>query len=357
MSQKENTMNPFSICLIAKNEEKRIERCLAAASKLDAEIVLVDTGSTDRTKELAAKYTDKIYDFEWCNDFSAARNFSISKATNDWILVLDCDEYVEDFDISQIKDFMDPVFYHYVGLILRRNQMNNSDTCMDDWVERFFHKKHFHYEGIIHEQVRDNRGCAIERCEVPITVYHDGYVDTPENLKKKAIRNEVLLLEALKKEPNNTYIYHQLGQSASLAGEPERALQYYEKGLSYKPDPSLYHVQLLTVAYGETLLELKRYQDALKLANVYENYEHIADFLCLMGLIYIKNNEPYKAILEFLKALSAKEYWREDTTNTFPRYHIGLLYEALGNIKNACAFFLSCGEYEPAKQKLKKYGL
>lgn len=350
-------MNPFSICLIAKNEEKRIERCLSAASKLDAEIVLVDTGSTDRTKELAAKYTDKIYDFEWCNDFSAARNFSISKASNDWILVLDCDEYVEDFDISQIKDFMEPAFYHYVGLILRRNQMNNSEACMDDWVERFFYRKNFHYEGIIHEQIRDNRGCNIARCEIPITVFHDGYVGAPENLKKKAIRNETLLLEMLKKEPDNTYIYHQLGQSASLAGEPERAVEYYEKGLSYNPDPQLFHAQLMTVAYGETLLALGRNEDALKLKEFYNDYEYIADFLCLMGLIYIKNNQPYNAILEFLKAISAKEHWREDTTNTFPRYHIGLIYEAMGDLKNACAFFLSCGDYEPAKKKLAQYGL
>lgn len=350
-------MNPFSICLIAKNEEKKIERCLSAASKLDAEIVLVDTGSTDKTKELASKYTDKIYDFEWCNDFSAARNFSISKASYDWILVLDCDEYVESFDMKQIKEFLSPDFKKYVGVILRRNQMQNADTCMDDWVERFFHRKYFHYEGIIHEQVRDNRGCAIERCEVPITVYHDGYVDTPENLKKKALRNEELLLESLKTDPDNPYIYHQLGQAASLAGEPERAVQYYETGLSYKPDPQLYHAQLMTVAYGETLLTLKRYQDALKLKEVYEHYAHIADFLCLMGLIYIRNNQPLMAILEFLKAITAKEYWREDTTNTFPRYHIGLIYEAIGDTKNACAFFLSCGEYEPAKKKLKQYGL
>lgn len=350
-------MNPFSICLIAKNEESRIERCLAAASKLNAEIVLVDTGSTDRTKELAQKFTDKIYDFEWCGDFSAARNFSISKATYDWILVLDCDEYIEDFDMDKLNEFMDPVFYQYVGVILRRNQINNVETCMDDQVERFFHRKYFHYEGIIHEQVRDNRGCTISRCEVPITVYHDGYTGTPESLKQKALRNEQLLLEALKKDPDNTYLYHQLGQAASLANEPERAVHYYEKGLSYNPDPELYHVQLMTVAYGETLLELQRYQDALKLENVHSHYEHIADFLCLMGLIYIKNNQPLKAILEFLSAIYAKEHWREDTTTTFPRYHIGLLYEAMNDPQNACAFFLSCGDYAPAKKKLQQYGL
>ena len=131
-------MNPFSICLIVKNEEKKIERCLSAASKLDAEIILVDTGSSDKTKELAAKYTDKIYDFEWCNDFSAARNFSISKAS---------------FDLDELKQFMTPKLAHMVGMLLRRNATESSTSCMLDRVARFFHRKYYHYEGIIHEQV------------------------------------------------------------------------------------------------------------------------------------------------------------------------------------------------------------
>ena len=70
-------MIPISVCVIAKNEEKNIEKCLAPLVPYNFEIILVDTGSTDRTKEIARKYTDQIYDFEWVNDFSAARNFSL----------------------------------------------------------------------------------------------------------------------------------------------------------------------------------------------------------------------------------------------------------------------------------------
>lgn len=348
-------MNPFSICIIAKNEEKRIERCLSAASKLDAEIILVDTGSADKTKELASKYTDKIYDFEWCNDFSAARNFSISKASHDWILVLDCDEYVESFNMEQIKEFLSPDFKKYVGVILRRNQMINTDTCMDDWVERFFHRNYFHYEGIIHEQVCDKTGIPIKRCEIPLTVYHDGYIGTQEELNKKALRNEVLLLEQLKSEPDNAYVYHQLGQSAALSGDYERAVEYYAKGLTFDLDPTYPFVQLMVIGYGESLLQVGRYQEALLLENIYDEFATTADFVCLMGLIYIKNNQPLKAILEFMKALTIEEHWREDTNNIFPRYHIGLIYEAIGNTKDAIAFFESCGNYAPAKEKLKSY--
>ena len=88
-------MLPVSICIIAKNEEKYIGECLSRLSHFDWEIVVVDTGSTDRTVEIARAYTPNIYHFHWVNDFSAARNYSISKASNDYILAVDCDEYLE----------------------------------------------------------------------------------------------------------------------------------------------------------------------------------------------------------------------------------------------------------------------
>ncbi len=348
-------MNPFSICLIAKNEEKRIDRCLSAASKLNAEIILIDTGSTDKTKELAAKYTDKIYDFEWCNDFSAARNFSISKASYDWILVLDCDEYVESFDINTLLNFMKPEQNNVVGLMLRRNQMADENTYMDDWVERLFNRKEHFYSGIIHEQIRRNDNGNLICYRIPLTVSHDGYVGNPEDVKRKSQRNRDLLLAALEKEPNNPYIYYQLGQAEYMAGNNTEACAYYGKGLEFDLDPTLTYVQLMVINYGETLLATGRYQDALMLQGVYDEFATTADFVCLMGLIYIKNNKPLNAILEFMKALTIKEHFREDTNNTFPRYHIGLIYEAMGNTKDAIAFFESCGDYPKAKAKLKQY--
>ena len=91
-------MATISLCMIVKNEAAVLERCLSGIADLMDEIIIVDTGSTDNTKELAAKYTDKIYDFKWTTDFSAARNFSFSKARMDYIYSADADEVLDEFN-------------------------------------------------------------------------------------------------------------------------------------------------------------------------------------------------------------------------------------------------------------------
>ncbi len=89
-------MITISLCMIVKNEEKILARCLDTVADLVDEIVIVDTGSTDSTKQIAAKYTDRIYDFQWIDDFSAARNFAFSKATKEYIYSADADEVLDE---------------------------------------------------------------------------------------------------------------------------------------------------------------------------------------------------------------------------------------------------------------------
>lgn len=96
-------MVTISLCMIVKNEEKLLARCLDSIADLMDEIIIVDTGSTDRTKEIAARYTDKIYDFEWINDFSAARNFAFSKAGMEYIYSADADEVLDEENREALK--------------------------------------------------------------------------------------------------------------------------------------------------------------------------------------------------------------------------------------------------------------
>lgn len=100
-------MLPVSVCMIAKNEDNHIEECLKRLRPCKFEVVVVDTGSVDRTIEIAQKYTDKVFHFAWCEDFSAARNFSIQQASNDWVLVIDCDEYLENVNLAELEEALE----------------------------------------------------------------------------------------------------------------------------------------------------------------------------------------------------------------------------------------------------------
>ena len=104
-------MASISLCMIAKNEEDVLERCLKSVADLVDEIIIVDTGSTDRTKEIAARFTDKLYDLPWQDDFSAARNESFSHASMDYCMWLDADDILLEEDrnaFRAMKDTLDP---------------------------------------------------------------------------------------------------------------------------------------------------------------------------------------------------------------------------------------------------------
>ena len=95
-------MATISLCMIVKNEEQVLSRCLDSVADLMDEIIIVDTGSTDRTKEVAARYTDQIYDFAWTGNFAEARNYAASKATGDYIYTADADEYLEPEELQKL---------------------------------------------------------------------------------------------------------------------------------------------------------------------------------------------------------------------------------------------------------------
>lgn len=350
---------PFSICVIMKNEEKHMDAFLSAIKKhfngYPYELVLVDTGSTDDTLAISKKYTDKIFHFKWINDFSAARNYSLSCASHDWILVLDCDEYVIEADPSALQIMMTQ-YPKGVGMISRRNhyEMNQTDSVYTDDVERFFNRKHFHYEAIIHEQVRSIDGSDFMRVELPIVTDHCGYNGSIEELQRKAERNNALLLQMLEENPNDPYLYFQLGQSYNMLHDDEKACYYYGKGLEYDVDPRAEYVQMMVIGYGYALLHLERYDDALQFQNIYDEFATSADFVCLMGLIYLRKGMILNAMKEFLKATTF-ETARTEGANTFiPNFNMGCVNEVLGNIETAVALYKKCGNFKPALDRLKE---
>lgn len=189
----------ISLCMIVKNEENNISKCLNSIKDYVDEIIITDTGSTDSTKEIAKNFTDKIFDYNWDNDFAKARNFSISKAKNDWVLVLDADEVVIEFDMKNILEFIskNP---SCVGRIKRINIFE--DKGIKKYIERinrFFNKNYYYYEGMIHEQVVSKIDNNYNMLDINITVEHIGYKKDIIDISKKLERNITLLKKALEK--------------------------------------------------------------------------------------------------------------------------------------------------------------
>ena len=200
--------NTISVCMIAKNEEKYIEKCLTAirthaddGCNMQPEIIVVDTGSTDRTKEIAAKYANKVLDFAWVNDFSAARNYAVSQASHDFILSLDCDEIITQMDLKRLAILMEQ-HPEAVGRIAIDNHYfsNQTDTVYRDHLGRFFHRGFFRFEAPIHEQVVHKKtGSHYESYEAPILIDHVGYLGSIEALRPKVERNNTLLFRELER--------------------------------------------------------------------------------------------------------------------------------------------------------------
>ena len=151
-------MVEISLCMIVKNEEKVLARCLDSIVDLMDEIIIVDTGSTDATKEIAARYTDKVYDFAWIQDFSAARNFAFSKATKEYIYTADADEVLDKENHKRFAD-LKQVLLPEIEMVQMKygNQLSHGTTYNFDEEYRpklFKRLREWTWIEPVHEQVR-----------------------------------------------------------------------------------------------------------------------------------------------------------------------------------------------------------
>lgn len=266
----------LSIGMIVKNEEKHLDKCLSALQKLrdnvSNELIIVDTGSTDKTKEIALKYTDKVYDFEWINDFSAARNYGLKKAKGMWFMFLDADEYLDEDCDEMIKFFNMPELYNRyrsASYVIRNYFNSATEDCADFLGSRLVKlEPGVEFNGKIHENLP-----FLQPHGYFSTVFHHyGYLSNDANhFNKRTNRNLPLLLEKLEKDPEDL---NTIGQLIDGATTLKKKLEYVEKGNELvKLERNYYYVNSFYLRAVKCYMNAKRIDDALKVSEDFLNRE------------------------------------------------------------------------------------
>ncbi len=347
-------MIPISVCIITKNEASHLEQCLKAISAYPFEIVVVDTGSTDNSRETALKYTDKVYDFTWIDDFSAARNYAARQASHNMIFPIDTDEFVAPFDWDALQALIEK-HPKSVGSIKRLDyfETDGEKHCQICIIDRIYNRNYYHYDKPIHEVLTPLTKLPYTSYATSIEADHVGYLGPGNKLKEKAMRDMELLLKELDQNPDEPYYYFQIAQSYMLMRDSENSLLYFQRAMEHHPDPQADYTHILVYNYGHLLLEKGLLTEADVLLTYYEYYSNNMDYLCLIGLYYLHQNQPLKALPEFVKALTAPV--RDMTDRREPSYYIGYIYELFGKKDIARTHYQNCGnEYAPAVEALSR---
>jgi len=200
-----------SFCMIVKDEEERLSTALESIKSFADEIIVVDTGSTDRTVEIAESYGAKVYYHEWEKDFSKARNQSISYATKEWVGILDADEEIVQNDLPILRQLLDQKDHNLVSCSVINVSEDGSYQSFLPSIRFFRRSISARYDGIVHNQLKfDTERETVLRG--PVRFMHYGYGLTPEQMKRKIQRSRELLLQQLKENPNNAFANMNLAQ-------------------------------------------------------------------------------------------------------------------------------------------------
>ncbi|MFC0525416.1 glycosyltransferase [Pontibacillus salicampi] len=295
-------MGTISLCMIVKDEEQFLETCLENAKNQVDEIIIVDTGSSDSTIQIASRYTDNIYTFTWNNDFAEARNFSIRKATSEHILILDADEYIND-EIT-IKDYVDDVNDVYsVGIV---NFGSNGATFSHEAHRLFRNNIGLTYYGKLHEDIMVSENHRLGF--LPSAIYHVGYRDDVITKKDKRNRNSTILQEEVKENRSGFNLYN-LGKEYRLTGEYEKAIEVYKEAYSKSKEKVFLNDLLFNLI--DVLRLQNRLKDALQLCNdAIELFPNYTDLFFLRGFIYFDYGCYPKAIEAYRHCLNLGEVER-----------------------------------------------
>ncbi|PHC33084.1 glycosyl transferase [Bacillus toyonensis] len=329
-------MITISLCMIVKNEEKSLEQCLQSIEGIPDEIIIVDTGSTDKTKELAIKWTPHVLDFEWKDDFSAARNFAFQQATKEYIFWLDADDILIVEDREKLLELkrnldksIDAVSMIYHALLDKHDNVITSTNRL----RLLKRKKNFKWVGMVHEDVStfSNYNC-----------YNSDIVITHTKKIGSSTRNLSIYEKAVKegKKFTSQDLFH-YARELQINKRYEEAIKYHElflAGEDIGTELRLFTYHNLACCYfqiGDSEKELELTVESFK----YDTPQPV--FCCRMGENFIKQKQFKQAIFWYLLAIENGKQNQNHHIEQFiyqtwlPHKQLGLCYYKIGDYRSS----------------------
>lgn len=348
----------ISLCAIVKNEELTLSKCLSSAKKFVNEIVILDTGSTDKTVKIAQGYGAKVHHFEWCNDFSAARNEALKYVTGDWILVLDADETLAPEIIPQLREAIQREEYLLINLV--RDEIGAAQSPYSMVSRLFRNHPDIKFSRPYHALVDDSVSEILQKEPhwqigyiQGIAILHSGYQQSQINRKNKLVKAQAAMEEFFANNPEDPYVCSKLGALYIDLGKIPQSIQLLSKGVSLSSEnyeilyELYYHLGIAYSRLKNHQQAIAHYQAAIKLP-IYPilklgAYNNLGNLLKEKGDL----NGAKKAYETIIKI---------DPSFVIGYYNLGMTYKAMGLFKEAIAAYVKAidlnSEYAQAYQNL-----
>ena len=345
----------LSICMMVKNEEKNLERCLKSLQTMrnafPSELIIVDTGSEDNTVEIAKRFTDQVYFHSWGNNFSEIRNITISYGKGEWFLIIDADEELH--NCQPLIDFLkSPKRNQYATVAFTTKNIVNLDDPQGYssmvGFRMFKNDGYFHFEGAIHNQAKF-KGEALAMPEVYLL--HYGYISTDKELmERKFLRTGTILKQELEKDPTNIYYWTQLSVTYAMHKDYEEAIEYAEKAYSLLPEKRTSNFMFVLLHLILVYQHRNKYERVAEVCrealSIKEGYLDVYYYYAESQAILHNNNEAIAYYEKYLELLKQRES-QDERDVTIIEYTLGcqqLVYSNLMHLyklegKNAKALY------------------
>lgn len=356
----------ISACLMVKNEEDLLPGCLDSIRDWVDEIIVVDTGSIDRTIEIAESYGAKIYHQPWEGNFSKHRNYTIELATCDWVFIIDADERFAGKDVSGLLQAINSGEHEVISVNVFNLYGRSQHKLTAVNSIRFFRRElNLRYEGIVHNSLFVPSGIRISRA--PFAMEHLGYDLEPEKMEAKFERSHALLLKQIEEDPNFAYAWFNLAQlyrgrfKDDLEKFGPKVIECAQKVIELIDPEDSQRGHFYIMAHdqiGWTKFLLGEYDQAEQWARkALELKPNYLDPMILLGHVHSRRNEPEQAIAAYQRYLEARDKYNADLEiDAMILYHpenqvtayfgMGCMAELIDRIEDAKKYYRLTLDYD-----------